>query len=142
MGRSMQRGASAIEFALSLPFILVLVFGATDFALWSFTRQAVSRSVQDGAREASTLTLPVDATDGSLIEDTAKDAVVAALDMWGLDGAAANVETEWQTDAAGIVWLTVTATVDYASPFGPRSPFSGVPVRRRFVVFTQEQDPP
>ncbi|MEN0068299.1 MAG: TadE family protein, partial [Myxococcota bacterium] len=58
------RGANAVEFALILPVILFLIAASTDFAWWSFTRQAVSRAVQDGAREASRTILPADATDG------------------------------------------------------------------------------
>ena len=136
-----RRGANAIEFALALPFVLLMLTASTDFAMWSFARQAVSRAVQDGAREASRLTLPADATDGSLIETTAENTVLDALTTWGLDAAGSTVNANWAADVDGRMWLTVSAVVPYQSFFGLQS-IMNRPVSRTFVLYTQEQNPP
>lgn len=135
------RGASAVEFALALPFVLGMLLSATDFALWAFTRQAVSRSVQDGSRQASTMSLPISATDATPITDTAKTATLDALGTWGITASPGDINANWSPDGGGTYYLTVTATVAYDSPFGLDS-FFNQPVTRTFVVFTQEQTPP
>ncbi|MEO0601082.1 MAG: TadE family protein [Myxococcota bacterium] len=138
---SLRRGASAVEFALAFPFIVLLLTASTDFALWSFSRQAVSRSVQDGAREASRLTLPADANDGKPITDLAEATTRAALDTWGLDGTNSFIIAQWAPDVNDRMWLTVTARVPYTSIFGIQSPLDG-PVTKRFTLYTQEQTQP
>ncbi|MEN0060736.1 MAG: TadE/TadG family type IV pilus assembly protein [Myxococcota bacterium] len=136
----MRRGANAIEFALTLPFVLLLLVGSTDFAWWSFSRQAVSRAVQDGAREASRTILPADAKTGAPITDKAEMTTREALDLWGLDSSTATVTATWTPDLSGRMWLRVHAAVPYQSLFG--LPFVGSQVSRTFVVYTQEQNNP
>jgi len=138
---SRRRGASAVEFALAFPFIVVVITASTDFAMWSFARQAVSRSVQDGARQASRMILPADATSGAPIEQRAEDTVLESLTTWGLNSAGASVDATWEADNNGRMWLSVTATVPYQSFFGLGS-ITDRPVSRTFVLYTQEQTNP
>ncbi len=136
-----RRGASAVEFALAFPFVVLMLVASADFAMWSFARQAVSRSVQDGAREASRLTLPADATDSAPLTNLARNTTTTALSTWGLNAGAATITTSWLPDASTRYFLRVRASVPYRSFFGVASPFDG-PVVKEFVLYTQEQTPP
>lgn len=49
--RSDERGASAIEFALVVPLLLVLVFGIVDFGHAYFRKISLNAAVREGARE-------------------------------------------------------------------------------------------
>ena len=132
------RGASAVEFALALPFVVLLIVGSTDFAMWVITHQAVSRAVQDAARHASYITIPDGSNDGGPIEEAARDAATTAIDAWGIDSATATIAAVWQADDAGMMWLNVSAEVPFESMMGSVSPM-GRPVKRTFMVLTQEQ---
>ncbi|MEN0060873.1 MAG: TadE family protein [Myxococcota bacterium] len=135
-----KRGASAVEFVLCMPVALIMITGSIDFALWGLTRQAVSRAVQDGARQASVLTLaegePYDA-----LETYSTTAVTEALATWGLSSKGMLVGASWQADNSGVWWLTVDASVPYESILPIYSAMNR-PVTRQFVVYTQEQPPP
>lgn len=49
------RGAAALEFALVVPILLVLVFGIIDFGIFFADSLAVRSAVRSGAREAVVL---------------------------------------------------------------------------------------
>jgi Flp pilus assembly protein TadG len=55
-----QEGASALEFALVLPILVVLIFGAFSVALGFNLRLASAHAVRDASRYAATLELPFD----------------------------------------------------------------------------------
>jgi Flp pilus assembly protein TadG len=74
--RSEERGAAALEFALVLPLLLLLVFGIISYAYMFSVRQALTQAAAEGARAAA-----VAATGQSATRATA--AVNEALD--GLD---------------------------------------------------------
>ena len=131
-----RRGASAVEFALSLPWVLLALVGSVDFAMWLLSHQTVSRAVQDGARVASVILLEDGSSDGAPIEEGAEQATLDALVMQGHNQS--SVDATWAADANGLMWLTVSAAVTYNPLLGDYSPFPRV-IRRNFVVMTQEQ---
>lgn len=47
------RGAAAVEFALILPFLLILVFGIIAYGFMLSFRQAISQGAAEGARAAA-----------------------------------------------------------------------------------------
>lgn len=47
------RGAAAVEFALVVPVLLLLLFGMIDYGLYFSNRLAVQQGAHDGAREAA-----------------------------------------------------------------------------------------
>jgi len=55
MGRhlSFQHGVAAIEFALLLPLLLVLTFGATEFGRAIYTYNTLDKTVRDAVRHLS-----------------------------------------------------------------------------------------
>jgi hypothetical protein len=51
--RSRRRGSEAIEFALTLPWFLLLLSGVMDFSWYFFTTWRLSASLREGARIGS-----------------------------------------------------------------------------------------
>jgi Flp pilus assembly protein TadG len=51
--RKSQRGAAALEFALVVPVLIVLVFGITDFGLMFNNQAVVANASRDAARTAT-----------------------------------------------------------------------------------------
>jgi len=54
--RGSDRGAAAVEFALVVPILLLLVFGIIDFGRMLNAQLQVSEASREGARAASTIT--------------------------------------------------------------------------------------
>ncbi|GAB2984566.1 pilus assembly protein [Nocardioides montaniterrae] len=48
-----ERGASAVEFALVVPFLLLIVFGILSFGMMLSFRQTLSQATAEGARAAA-----------------------------------------------------------------------------------------
>lgn len=73
-----QRGAAAVEFALVLPALLLLLWGLITFATMFYTQLAVSRAASDGARTAAQMAGTPDLTviRAEVIESLAASAVV------------------------------------------------------------------
>jgi Flp pilus assembly protein TadG len=51
--RRNQHGAAAVEFALVLPILLLLVFGIIDFGYMSYNRNQLTNAAREGARNGS-----------------------------------------------------------------------------------------
>ena len=50
MKASNQKGASAIEFAIILPVLVVLLFGALEYGLAMYNKQVITNAGREGAR--------------------------------------------------------------------------------------------
>lgn len=55
---SNQNGATAVEFAIVLPLLLVLIFGAIEFGLFLYNRQVITNAVREGARAGIVVRIP------------------------------------------------------------------------------------
>lgn len=60
IGRDL-RGAAAIEFALAIPVLLMMVFGAAQLGIMFFANAGLKHAVGEGARYASTFPQPTNA---------------------------------------------------------------------------------
>ena len=49
--RFSQRGAAAVEFALVLPLLLVLLFGIIEFSILMYDKQMITNASREGARQ-------------------------------------------------------------------------------------------
>ena len=78
--RRQQDGASAVEFALIAPVVLLLLFGIISYGYMLSFRQAISQGAAEGARAAAVA--PAVYTNSQL-QDAALDAVQQALDNYG-----------------------------------------------------------
>lgn len=130
------RGAAAVEFALIMPILLMLVFGIIGYGYMLSFRQAISQGAAEGARAAA-----VAQADSAQMTD-AIDALNEALDSYGVrcagptgplmrgDGAGASTvgacgvevgpcENDSSADCAKV-------TVDYDYDANPLLPMPGV----------------
>ena len=53
-----QRGATAVEFAVVLPLLLLLIFGAIEFGLFLFNRHVITNAVREAARAGIVVRIP------------------------------------------------------------------------------------
>ena len=98
-----RRGANAVEFALSVPWALLLIVSTADFAMWTLTHHAVSRAVQDAARVSSRIAVPEGMDDGAPITDAAEDLTRNALGHWNAYAEGTNIEASWEADDADMM---------------------------------------
>lgn len=74
-----QRGASAVEFALILPILVLLFFGIVDFGLLIYDKQVITNATREGARAGIVAKVPrlskTDITD--VVDSYAKDRLVS-----------------------------------------------------------------
>jgi Flp pilus assembly protein TadG len=57
-----QKGVAAVEFALVLPLLVLLIFGIIEFSLLMFNKQVITNASREGARAgivAGTPRLPI-----------------------------------------------------------------------------------
>lgn len=134
----MKRGASAVEFALCMPFAVLAIVGMADFATWTMARHAVSRAVQDACTLTAKVAIPDGGDDGTYLETMAKDMARDSLELWGGAFTSTEVTASWAEDEEGVMWLRVTASMPFQPVMGSASPFRRN-VSRSFVVLTQEQ---
>lgn len=70
-------GAAAAEMAMSLPFLLALMFGAFELGHYFLSEHAVQKAVRDAARYAARL--PMEQADGTLNFDCSSNSMDSAL---------------------------------------------------------------
>ncbi len=85
------RGAAAVEFALVLPLLMMLVMGGIDWGFYFFQAQVVTNAAREGAR-AGSLEIDEDGIDnGPLAENIAKSTAETYLTNGLLDPSIAQV---------------------------------------------------
>ena len=115
------RGAAAVEFALVIPVLVILIFGSIEFGLAVQARTMVGNAAREGVRVAS-LTANGDTTS----ETQVKTAVTNALA--GIAGGPPVVSVTCKTPAGGACVVgaknngnnvaTVTVTMNYTGVTG------------------------
>ena len=134
-------GTAAAEMALSLPLLLILLFGAFELGYFFLSEHVVQKSVRDAARYASRLPMtsypscdPVTGVSAAAREDIQKlartghpEGTVARLQGWTADtmttvtmrcdtsGTYTGIYTDFPS---GVPIVTVAAAVPYPSLFG------------------------
>ncbi len=119
-GWGSERGAAAVEFALVLPILVLILFGVIEFGGVYNAQLMVTGAAREGAREMAVGGDPADA------EAAAAEAVVVA------DASALDVTV---TPAACAAGTDVTVTVVYERPyltglFGATLELTGLATRR------------
>jgi Flp pilus assembly protein TadG len=102
-----ERGASAVEFGLIVPILLILVLGIVEFGHAFQVQGTLSSAAREGARAMALRNS----------QDEAKDAVqaaAAALDPGVTD---AQISISPSVCPAGTSTTNVTLTIDYPKPF-------------------------
>lgn len=131
MGRRSRRrddGAAAVEFALVVPLLLILVFGMITYGYLLSFRQGMSQGASEGARAGAVWAAAYQTTQDSARIAAAKTQVDNALSSYGVScssGATCNVTIA----ACGTAkCVTVQVTYPYGSdPLTPAFPFVPLP---------------
>lgn len=133
-----RRGASAVEFALTFPIVVLLTVGAIDFTMWVQTSYRLARAVHGGARVGIATVTDDPAEDPQPILDATEAAIVQSAVLAGLDADDVTVTAEWDVDGNNVAWVRVTAR----TPFTPLVPFETPfkqDVIKRFSFVPKEQ---
>lgn len=136
-----ERGAAAVEFALVVPLLLVLVFGIINYGMMLSFRQAVSQSAAEGARAAAVTPAGGDPTVNA--QKAVSSALGHDLTCAGGNLARAGVTGPVGTCAIGasapcpnnpaVKCVQVTVTVFYKETrIGPNLPFAPLPSRMSY----------
>lgn len=122
--RRSDRGAAAVEFAIVVPLLCVLLFGIISYGYMLSFRQAVSQAAAEGARKAA-VTLPsVEADERRSRAIAAVDEALSSYDMSCNSGALTC--TAVPDTSCPSCWA-VTVSYDYASaPLTPVFPGLGI----------------
>jgi Flp pilus assembly protein TadG len=114
-----QRGAVAVEFALIMPILLLLVFGIIEFGYMLNRDMIVGNASRDGARAASLGDSYADIRAGIVAElaasgvpTTVADGTTITIDCTKPDGLACNA-TSTTYDAAAVSGATAIIEVSY-----------------------------
>ena len=112
--RTTERGQAVIELALTLPLLLVVVFGIIDFGFMFQRYEAVTNAAREGARMGVLVPIPLNvAVAGNYTKQNAEDRALAYLDASGLSGTAHTCGTGavvGGTRCASMTSSTVTVT--------------------------------
>ncbi|MFC7595434.1 TadE/TadG family type IV pilus assembly protein [Terrabacter sp. GCM10028922] len=101
-----ERGASAVEFAIVLPVLFLVIAGIVDFGRYFFTQIQLTNAAREGARAAVVLPSPA-ASDMTAITQRALAGAA------GVPGAAASVIATCPAPSPSYATVRVTATFDW-----------------------------
>ena len=110
-----QKGVAAIEFAILLPLLLVIIFGIVEFSILLYDKQVITNASREGAREGIRIEIevPVRSTEGE-IRSVVTNYVVSNLITFGTPNT--PVTTVTPADLSGMARgddLTVTVSYNY-----------------------------
>lgn len=100
-------GAAAVEFALVLPLLLILVFGIIDFGRLMYTANTLTSAVREGARFASVQ----EVLDFSAVQDHMQPYMSVGLGGTPLDASAITMTDG--VDVSGVHNVTIGAVYDF-----------------------------
>lgn len=125
------RGAAAVEFALIMPILLLLVFGVISYGYMLSFRQAISQGAAEGARAAAVAQRTADQL------PAARSAMNEALASYDVECAGTTLTREGKSVGTCTVGVAtcrgeaatvqcVTVTIDYNYDDNPLLPVPGV----------------
>ena len=138
---SRQRGSALIEFALVLPFLLVLTFAVVDLGRAFYVKSMLTSAAREGARMAVERGTPT--VSGSADNDSVKARVdlvlskVTATPAYGLSGVTTNVTSNnayYQVKVSGnFSWLYVGVLNHFGAAFATPETLSAVTNMRKLL---------
>lgn len=135
--RARRRGAAALEFALCLPVILLVIGGIVDLSAFVELTQVASRAARDGARIGATVIEGDDPT-GEGIEAAAVEQAELLLAEAGRPcGAGCDITADWVA-IDGAMYVRVDVRYPY-EPWVGLSRFLADHAGAEFVMMTQQQ---
>ncbi len=120
------RGAAAVEFALVMPLLLMLVFGIIDFGLMINEKTVLANAAREGARDGAISRKEAvirSSVSGSLAGLASGATVTVACQK--ASGAACVGPFDSQVESGGKVLVTVKATYRWITPISAFVPGMG-----------------
>jgi Flp pilus assembly protein TadG len=109
----LRRGASAVEFALTLPLLIVMISAIVDLTWFLQQETSLLQGVREGVRVGASTVAENDPL------GTARLHTEDALKSLGIDCAAVDCDITASVDTSGALDLiTLAAVVPYEAPFG------------------------
>ena len=135
-----RRGAAAVEFALTLPVLLILIAGIVELGMFVSFHHVIGRAVREGARVGST-TIEGDSPTGDIIEAEAIAQTEFVLATLGYPCTGnCDVDAEWHVRADNYRYLTVSVEFPYDSVTGLLAFLDDILAEASFTMLTQQQD--
>lgn len=138
-----RRGIAAIEFALWLPLLILMVAGAVDLGWYLWVHEAAQSAAREGARNAAVLTSSPSGSGPATESDIETEAIAHTGDVltaagWTCGAGCVITSTWFEDPGTGWYLLTVAVTLPYEAPIGilPRNARSAT---AEFTVMTQVQ---
>ena len=133
-----RRGAAAVEFALTLPFLLAVLMGIVEMSLLQSRMYVINRAARDGCRVGAGV-LEGGSPDGTQIRAAANVAAQQVLDDAGVTcgSVGCDIQSTWFLQD-GWMMLRVEVGVPY-QPFTNLLPMIPIMTRGQFVTLTQQQ---
>ena len=104
-----QKGSLAIEAALLLPMMVLLIFGTIEFSLLMYNRQDITNGSREGARAGIVQTVPR-LTDGGISTVVGQYCLNRLITFGSATGPSTSVT---RSGSASLSPLTVRVTYDY-----------------------------
>jgi Flp pilus assembly protein TadG len=106
------RGASAVELAIILPVLLVILFGIIEFGIYMYNKQMLTNAAREGARAGivayTTRLTPAEILD--VVQESFQNAITFGAEN---DVVLVGTPDGYASDADTGVTLTVTVKYDY-----------------------------
>ena len=116
--RGRRRGVAAVEFAVCLPVILLLVFGSIEASSFIFLRQSLNVAAYEGAREA----IRVGATNSDATRSV--DSILTSRRV-------RDFQVSFPNGESGIAQRGEEIVIEVTAPTSPNSPLAGQFVANR-----------
>ena len=127
-GRRHERGASAVEFALIVPMLILLVFGIISYGYMLSFRQGMSQGASEGARAGAVWAAAYKTTQDSARIAAATTQVNNALGSYGVSCTSGATCTITIGACGTAKCVTVTVSYPYESkPLTPSFPLIPLP---------------
>ena len=133
-----QRGGAAVEFAIVLPLLALILFGTIDFALLFYNKQVITNASREGAR-AAVVAINWDDINTDGTPDTPKSILVDIMKDYCFDrlinlGGSVNNLIVDPTIVDNGDFITATVTYDYEHLFSGITKFNKTPLTGQTVM--------
>jgi Flp pilus assembly protein TadG len=106
--RMRRRGAVIVEFALTVPFLFIVIFGVIDFSRAYSQLNAINSGLREGARAASVMT-EAQLTDFATAQSTVRQKVRATAAVFGYNSVDVSKVTLTLDNPIEFVTVNITA---------------------------------
>jgi Flp pilus assembly protein TadG len=129
--RLRERGAAAVEFALVLPLLILLVLGGVDWGYYFFAGEIVGNAAREGARAGALLPIAVDPCAGDASHRGAQDLATEYLVRGRLIGGSSDPRLlPWDCSAGTSTTPPGSCCRNFCVPSGSSAPCTnGVEVK-------------